>query len=194
MASINAIETRLNLGLSQLVSHNPIVRSLADRVADGKATLLAGISLLNKRINIDSARIARLELSLSVPTNVPMSNAQLTNQDDVANVEARVDKVEIELSHLIASTDEQAIKFASMGFRRSEESVSWLATHSPSNDFGIFVDAHMVLEHIHYTLHGTDALKRLESLYKLKIDTISQGLAITSFENTIPIFFQVLGS
>eukprot|EP00978_Attheya_sp_CCMP212_P034021 scaffold140543_cov74-Attheya_sp.AAC.1 len=76
-----------------------------------------------------------------------------------------------------------------MVFRRSEESASWLATHSPSNDFGIFVDAHMVQEHIHYTLHGTDALKRLESLYKLKIDTISQGLAITSFENTIPKIF-----
>eukprot|EP00978_Attheya_sp_CCMP212_P046309 scaffold383959_cov35-Attheya_sp.AAC.1 len=71
MASINAIEMRLNLGLSQLISHNPIVRSLADRVADGKATLLAGISLLNKRINIDSACIARLELSSSVPTNSP---------------------------------------------------------------------------------------------------------------------------
>eukprot|EP00978_Attheya_sp_CCMP212_P036691 scaffold168210_cov31-Attheya_sp.AAC.4 len=49
-------------------------------------------------------------------SSVPISNAQPTNQDDVANVEARVDKVEIELSHLIGSIDERAIKFAFMGF------------------------------------------------------------------------------
>jgi hypothetical protein len=190
MASISAVETRLNQGLSHHLAHNPIVRSLSDRVADAKTTLLESITLLHKRINVDSARIASLELATScAPTSAPISYAPPSSHDDLANVEARVDKVEIELSHLIASTDERAIKFASMGFRRSEESASWLATHSPSNDFGIFVDAHMVLEHIHYTLHGTDALKRLESLYKLKIDTISQGLAITSFENTIPKMF-----
>eukprot|EP00978_Attheya_sp_CCMP212_P036690 scaffold168210_cov31-Attheya_sp.AAC.3 len=70
MASINAIETRLNLGLrSQLISHNLIVRSLTDQVADGQATLLAGINLLHNRINIKSACVARLELSSSVPTS-----------------------------------------------------------------------------------------------------------------------------
>jgi hypothetical protein len=110
MASINAIEMRLSQSHSQAIAHNHIVLSLSTRVADGKAMLLAGIRLLYQWTNIEAARISGLEQSSQVPMGQPTLYAQPINQDDVVNVKARVDNVEIELSHLVASTDEWAIK------------------------------------------------------------------------------------
>jgi hypothetical protein len=59
----------------------------------------------------------------------------------------------------------------------------------PSHDFGWIVDPHIVMEHVHYSVTSKDTLKRLESIYKLKLHTIAQRLAVSSFENRVPKFF-----
>ena len=46
-----------------------------------------------------------------------------------------------------------------------------------------------VMEHIDYSMHQTDVIKKLTSVYKLKMSTITQGLAMSSFEANIPRFF-----
>jgi hypothetical protein len=61
--------------------------------------------------------------------------------------------------------------------------------HIPSHDFGWILDPHIVMEHIYYSVTAEDTLKRLESIYKLKLVTIAQGLAVSSFENKVPKFF-----
>eukprot|EP00978_Attheya_sp_CCMP212_P029174 scaffold102958_cov58-Attheya_sp.AAC.4 len=102
--------------------------------------------------------------------------------------------MEVEISWVAANNDDQAIKFASLGFRRSAEATAWLTTHCPSNEYGLFVDSHMVLEHIHYNIHRANSLTQLEKLYKLmKIETIGQGIAIQSFESSVPKIFNGTG-
>jgi hypothetical protein len=62
--------------------------------------------------------------------------------------------------------------------------------HIPSHDFGWILDPHIVMEHVYYAITTEDTLKRLESIYKLKlVTTIAQGLAVSSFENKVPKFF-----
>jgi hypothetical protein len=45
--------------------------------------------------------------------------------------------------------------------------------HIPSHDFGWIVDLHIVMEHVYYAVSAEDTLKRLESIYKLKLATIA---------------------
>ena len=44
------------------------------------------------------------------------------------------------------------------------------------------------MEHIHHSITGVDALKQLQNVYKLKLNTISEALAVTSFEISTPRF------
>ena len=64
-----------------------------------------------------------------------------------------------------------------------------MAIHSPGERGGLLVDFHTLMEHIHHTITGQDVIGKLNSLYKLKIETIAQGLAVTSFERNLPRFF-----
>jgi hypothetical protein len=49
------------------------------------------------------------------------------------------------------------------------------------------------MEHVYYAVKEEDTLKRLEHIYKLKLVTIAQGLAVSSFENRVPKFFSKTG-
>jgi hypothetical protein len=51
------------------------------------------------------------------------------------------------------------------------------------------VDVHMVMEHVHACISGQDSIGRLEKLFKLKIKTLADGIAMTSFETKIPRYF-----
>jgi hypothetical protein len=66
---------------------------------------------------------------------------------------------------------------------------AWLSMHIPFHDFGWILDPHIVMEHVYYAVAAEDTLKWLESIYKLKLVTIAQGLAVSSFENKVPKFF-----
>ena len=83
----------------------------------------------------------------------------------------------------LSLTDEKAIKFFNLGFTSKTESDAWLDTHVPSGDFGFVIDFHTLLEHIHHAITGMDALKQLQTVYKLKLSTISEALSVTSFES-----------
>lgn len=67
--------------------------------------------------------------------------------------------------------------------------MTWLVLHSLGKICGIVKDFHTLIEHVHNTIMGQDVIIKLNSLYKIKIQTVSQGLAITSFKLTIAIFF-----
>jgi hypothetical protein len=82
-----------------------------------------------------------------------------------------------------------AIRFAGLGFWGQAEANAWLSMHILSHDFGWILDPHIVMEHTHYAVTTEDTLKRLEGIYKLKLSTIAQGLAVSSFENKVPEFF-----
>jgi hypothetical protein len=167
------------------------------KVQEVKATLLSAAGLLNNKISAESFRIDLLEQSnrhLTAPVHNPQADgSENLNAGLVERIEERVNMMEVELSRVAASNDDQAIKFASLGFRRSAEATAWWTTHCPSNEYGLFVDPHMVLEHIHYNIHGANSLTQLEKLYKLKIETIGQGIALQSFESSVPKLFNGTG-
>jgi hypothetical protein len=105
----------------------------------------------------------------------------------------RLDLFEIKLGKELASTDTGAIKFGSLGFRTPVEAFALLAIECPSNAFGLLVDPHMVLKHVFANINGVNVLKSMETLCKIKLTTVSEGLAISSFERDIPKFFSVAG-
>jgi hypothetical protein len=77
-----------------------------------------------------------------------------------------------------------------LGFRSSWEANAWLMIHMPAHHCGLVVDVHTVFEHIQVQSFGQDSIKTLESLIKLKIKTMADGLAMTSFEQKLPRFFK----
>jgi hypothetical protein len=56
--------------------------------------------------------------------------------------------------------------------------------------YGLVVDAHLVLEHIHTVVTENDSIiQKLQGLHKLKIENLTQAVALGSFENRIPKYF-----
>ena len=90
------------------------------------------------------------------------------------------------ISGVITSSDEQAIQFYKLGFRSYGEASSWYETFVPSGNFGCVVDYHIVMKNIYTQWSKTDLLKKLEHIYKIKVQDISQATAMTSFETDIP--------
>lgn len=115
--------------------------------------------------------------------------------DVIKAFEGRVDKLENKVQSINAETDEAAIKFAGLGFRSAKETGVWLETEIPNHSCGLIVDAqHVVLEHVNAAIEGQETITCLEKLSRLKIKTIADGLALTSFEHKLPhCFSAVLG-
>jgi hypothetical protein len=88
------------------------------------------------------------------------------------------------LDELIADTHQDAIKFNGFGFRRYEEAAAWLETHSPDHKFGLIVDVHMVFEHLYSAAEKT--VPALQQLKKIEMTNMSQGVAVSSFDQPIP--------
>jgi hypothetical protein len=49
---------------------------------------------------------------------------------------------------LITDTQQDAVKFSSLGFRRVEEADAWVEANLPDQKFGLIVDVHMVFEQL----------------------------------------------
>jgi hypothetical protein len=185
---VKSLEERVVARVKTLLAAMTSNHELSFSVGELKATLVEAIRLLTLRIAANSDRLTILE-QVSAPVDTIMSSPDARSGEAFDQFERRVSEMEIEMNRLTSQTDQQAIRFSSLGFRGKDEADAWLAINEPSHDYGLFVDAHMVLEHVQHAIFGDDSLKRLESLYKLKIETIAQGLAITSFEAKCPKIF-----
>ena len=51
-----------------------------------------------------------------------------------------------------------------------------------------------MMEHINHNITDVDALKQLQTVYKLKLSTLSEALSVTSFEVSIPRFLSNSGA
>jgi hypothetical protein len=109
--------------------------------------------------------------------------------DVIKSFETRLDDCSVRISRITAKTDEEAVKFAGLGFRSPREANAWLAMHLPEYNCGLIVDVNIVMEHVHAIIGCQPIIGNLEKFYKLKIETLSDGLAMTSFETQIPRYF-----
>jgi hypothetical protein len=110
--------------------------------------------------------------------------------DVIKSFETRIEDISTRLSKVTADTDEQAVRFAGLGFRSHKEAHAWLEIHLPSHHCGLIVDVHVVFEHVHAQIFGTDSIKTSQSLIKLRVKTMADSLAMTSFEQKVPRFFK----
>jgi len=124
--------------------------------------------------------------------NANISAAQSTfNDPSTTNGEilSRIKSLEKEMSQVRATSDHTVIQYAKLGFRSQSECDSWIELHQPKGDYGLLMDFHTVLEHAHLQLAGQKILPNLQSIYKMKLQSNNQAVAMTSFEDRIPKFF-----
>jgi hypothetical protein len=105
----------------------------------------------------------------------PSSNASAPDHEGTSLLEGFSDRLgtfESKLNKLASASDATSIQFGSLGYRTSSEANAFLARECPGHAFGLLVDPHAVMEHIWETINGTDVLKRMEKLVKIKLSTI----------------------
>ena len=112
----------------------------------------------------------------------------------VSGMSVRLEAVETKLDRTIASVDSTSVQFGGLGLRSFGEGCAFLAKECPGHGFGLIVDPHMVMEHIFATTNGIDVLSNMQKLYKIKLSTVAEGLALSSFENPIPKYLTTPGA
>ena len=113
--------------------------------------------------------------------------------EDILGIMSRLSRLEQELAKSKAA-DGEGVGFHNLGFQSRNEANAWLELHAPKNQFGFIVDFHTVMEHIHQQITGMDSLAALGKLYKLRLKTMSESVAMTSFEVQSPRFLTSSGA
>jgi hypothetical protein len=115
---------------------------------------------------------------------------------DVGELKAEVERVirinddlAVKLKSLAAQADKEAIKCCNLGFRSFQDAAAWIDIHFPDYSFGLIMSAFTVLEHVYSIFAGTQSLERLNHLYKIKINCLNKGLAISLFDSRWPKYF-----
>ncbi len=116
------------------------------------------------------------------------------SSEAIKDFEDRLEDMSSRLSNVTAETDETSIRFAGLGFRSSREANAWLMIHLPDHPCGLIVDVHIVMEHVSASLSSNEIISRLEKQVKLKVPTLADGLAMSSFQNAVPRFFSKAGA
>jgi hypothetical protein len=81
-------------------------------------------------------------------------------------------------------------RFFGLGYKDCRASERWVQEHLQDCVFSLIVDVHLVIEHIYNAISVNDVtLKQLQSVYKLKFENLTQGLAVSSFDARIPNYF-----
>jgi len=169
------------------------IKPLAVEIKAGKSYFVTGMGAIKDQLDAEGIRVDLLtndtnSLKLSHPLHNLGGNGPISSSE-ICRLEGLISGVSNRLNKFDNLNDSDSIKFGGMGLRSKREVITWLAINSPRERGGLVVDFHTLMEHIHHSTTGSDAIAKLNGLYKLKIGTISQGLAITSFDCNIPKFF-----
>jgi len=101
----------------------------------------------------------------------------------------KIDQLEREVLSLRAANDQESVKFSNLGFRNKQDCDAWVETHHPGADFGLIMDFHLVMTHVHDAISGVQLMKGLATVHKMKLSHNHQAVAIVSYENRIPKYF-----
>jgi hypothetical protein len=98
--------------------------------------------------------------------------------------------LEKKLNGLVFKSNERALMFSGLGFLSMEDSNPWLEIEQRRHQSGLIVDVHMVVfERIFHAINGIDTLGNMEKLYKIRLLTIANSLAMTLFDAKTPKYF-----
>jgi hypothetical protein len=171
--------------------------SLDERVDDLKESLFVSTKILKNALAADAVRIDHLENDRDRSAALALAGAKASTktgtkpppewaEDIVKRFEVRRDAMSDRLNRLSADASKDCIRFGGLGFDCLSKASSWLAENVPDHAFGLIVDPHRVMDHIQSSIAGEACLPKVEKLYKLKLSTIGEALAMTSFENKVP--------
>jgi hypothetical protein len=118
-------------------------------------------------------KVDRLERTI-LHTSAPAFMATPTSIiGDIPKIEGLLSVLSKKVDNLNSLTNSEVIKFSGLALKSKKESTSWLMINSPNERGSLVTDFHTLMEHIQQNMVGTDSIARLNSLYKLKIDTMS---------------------
>ena len=78
------------------------------------------------------------------------------------------------------------IKYNNLNIKDIQDSIAWLALHTPSKQVGFLLEFHNCMEHILMNITQKDALKDMTGRQKLKLKSITEAIAINYFDTDIP--------
>ena len=157
-----------------------------------KDTLINVTRTFKDQISMNARNINYLEKSTSSRSNNLISDHALDELSvDFKELRLQVEDLDLRLKTMDSHGD--VIKFHSLDFMSKSDADAWLEHHVPNANFGLVVDFHTLMEHIHHSITGVDALKQLQNVYKLKMKTLSEALSVASFEVPVPRYLTSSG-
>ena len=158
-----------------------------------KDTLINVTRTFKDQISMNARNINYLEKSTSSrSTNILSDHTVDELSGDFKELKIQVDNLDDRVKNMDSQGD--VIQFHSLNFTSKSEADAWLEHHAPNGNFGLVVDFHTLMEHIHHSITGVDALKQLQNVYKLKMKTLSEALSVASFEVPVPRYFTSSGT
>jgi hypothetical protein len=103
-----------------------------------------------------------------------------------------MNEMEAQMGRVMVKGDKQVIGFAGLGFLKAAQANSWIEAEMLHHPKGAIVDIHIVFERIHHSMSNVRTLSVMQQLVKIKVQSIANGSAITSFDQRIPKFFSKL--
>jgi hypothetical protein len=175
---------------------NAEISSLRKGIQDLKGLLANSIQQIADRfhqetIQINDMRTRLSEVSHRQSTATGNSIRGVSAEEVRTFVESQVDVVRNimvvmgrKINQLVSETNQDAVKFNSFGFRRAEEAHALVERHLPNHKFGLIVDAHMVFERL--ASSSAKTIPTLQLLVKIEMKDMSQGVAVSSFDQQLP--------
>ena len=188
-----SVRSILDLSVKELATKNELeYDAIKLNVEFVKNTLVNVARSLKEQISTNVQNIAYLEKSTSSRSNILSSDNALDDlSTDFKELQVQVETLDAKMNNIDNKGD--VIKFHGLNFLSKDEASAWLEHHVPSGNFGLLVDFHTLMEHIHHSITGVDSLKQLQNVYKLKMKTLSEALSVASFEIPMPRFFTCSG-
>ena len=131
--------------------------------------------------------VNRINVLESQPRN-PSNEIGLSTNDARLLCSEMMD-VQAKVQDLTNSGKPKSIIMVGSHFESLRDVVAWSKTHLADDDIGLIVYSHTVLEHVLSAVDGEDFMESFLKCYKLKIETITQGIAMITFERPIPKLF-----
>lgn len=205
---ITALELRLTKVLEEQLQEfvDSTVMAITDQEAEGKIRsdrVLKMIDGTKESILMLARGASKLKEEMDelrtafhmIP--VPEAGGTAATEDssvlsDISSIKVMIRSLGQRIDTVVDGRETKAIKFFGTTFRGHSEAELWVLEHLDNDSFGLIVDVHLVFEHIYQQAFNDEgALKELNGLYKIKIDNLTQGLAMTSFDHPMPKFFSV---
>ena len=174
----------------KLASMDPPLRSSDfSKRAEPFATKIREIeSFVQTSVGHIVQRIGELQSSIQPPSR----NTVTESEDYLAREKLIFDKIEQleqEVITLRSVNDHETVKFSNLGFRNKHDCDAWVESHHPGTDFGLIMDFHLVMAHVHDAISGVNLMGNLGRVYKMKLSHNHQAVAIVSYKSRIPKYF-----